>query len=104
MSNQYVPLCTMGDGTIIWTDKSFWRWYHKPTTDGQISKLMYLIYNYNIEVTVPSKCGHTSNKISKIENAIKLGKVTPRKNKNGHIESKGRTLKFIPMQKVKKQA
>lgn len=96
-----VPLCKMGDNTI-WTDASFWRWYHKPTTQGQIDKIKYLIYNYNVEVTVPRKCGVTSSKISAIEEAIEQGKVKPRKNKHGHIEKHYGTLKFVPMERKAK--
>ena len=97
MSN-YVPLChAKGIGTI-YTTKSFWDWFYQPTTVGQMSKIRYLIYNYNVTITVPSICGHTSRKISDIEKAIREGKVTPRKMKHGHIESAGKTYWFVPMQ------
>ena len=100
--SKLVPLCKLGENTI-WTDASFWRWYNKPTTDGQISKLKYLIYNYNVEVYVPSKCGVTSSKISSIEKAIREGIVKPRKNKNGHIERINGKLKFVPMKRKYKK-
>lgn len=95
--SDYVPLCTMNNGITIMTTKSFWRWFNKGTTDGQLAKLRYLVYNYAIEVTIPRKCGHTSQKIAKIEKAIKEGKVKERKMKHGHIKMVGRTYVFVPM-------
>lgn len=102
--SDYVPLCTVkGIGTIE-TTKSFWRWYHQPTTDGQLSKLRYLVYNYTISITIPSKCGDTSTKITRIEQAIREGKIKPRKRKHGSVVHECGAYVFKPMKiKPKKQ-